>query len=242
VPLAAILTLLGERWEHDALRKKLAQWYWCGVFGELYGGAIETRVAKDFADVLVWIDGGSEPTTLKDAAFRAERLDTMTSRLSAAYKGVHALLMREGARDFRSGQSFDQASYFEEAVDIHHIFPRAWCNKSKIGRDRYDTIINKTPLSFRTNRIIGGDAPSQFARLPKQGGASGIEIDEHLRSHLIEPARLRADDFDAFVAARREALLSLIERAMGKAVYRGETSDEPEGEIVMEEAEAFEVA
>ena len=43
VPLAAILTLLGERWEHDALRKKLAQWYWCGVFGELYGGAIETR-------------------------------------------------------------------------------------------------------------------------------------------------------------------------------------------------------
>ena len=29
--------------------------------------------------------------------------------------------------------------------------------------------------------------------------------------------------------SRREALLSLIERATGKAVYRGETSDEPEG-------------
>lgn len=111
VPLAAILAQLGERWEFDAVRAKLAQWYWCGVFGELYGGAIETRFAKDLVDVLAWIDGGTEPTTVKDAAFRAERLDTMTSRLSAAYKGTHALLMKEGAQDFRSGQPFNQASY-----------------------------------------------------------------------------------------------------------------------------------
>jgi len=37
----------------------------------------------------------------------------MTSRLSAAYKGVHALLMQKGAQDFRSGQPFNQASYFD---------------------------------------------------------------------------------------------------------------------------------
>jgi hypothetical protein len=208
VPLAGILAELGERWEHDSVRKKLTQWYWCGVFGELYGGAIETRFAKDLTEVLSWVDGGSEPTILKDAAFRAERLDTMASRLSAAYKGVHALLMREGARDFRSGQPFNQTSYFDEAVDIHHIFPRAWCDKTKISHERYDTIINKTPLSYRTNRIIGGDAPSQYlARLPGQGGASHAEIDDHLWSHLIEPRQLRADDFTAFVAARRVARL-----------------------------------
>ncbi len=243
VPLAAILAELGDRWEHDSVRKKLAQWFWCGVFGELYGGAIETRFAKDLAEVLAWIDGGTEPTTLKDAAFRAERLDTMTSRLSAAYKGVHALLMREGARDFRSGQPFDQASYFDEAVDIHHIFPRAWCDKAKISHDRYDTIINKTPLSYKTNRIIGGDAPSQYlARLPRQGGASDAEIDSHLRSHLIGPSQLRADDFNGFIAARREALLGLIERAMGKSVYRGEKPDEPEGETVMEDEDLLEAA
>ena len=245
VPLAAILAELNDRWEHDSVRKKLAQWYWCGVFGELYGGAIETRFAKDLADVLAWIDGGPEPATLKDAGFRAERLGTMTSRLSAAYKGVHAQLMREGAKDFRSGQPFNQTSYFVEAVDIHHIFPRAWCEKANppIPRDRYDTIINKTPLSYRTNRTIGGDAPSHYlARLPKQGGASDAEIDEHLKSHLIDPGHLRGDDFDAFFTARRETLLGLIERAMGKSVYRGETSDEPEGEIMLEDAEDVEAA
>jgi len=74
VPLAAILADLGERWQHETVRKKLAQWYWCGVFGELYGGAIETRFAKDFVEVLAWVDGGPEPSTVKEAAFRGERL------------------------------------------------------------------------------------------------------------------------------------------------------------------------
>jgi hypothetical protein len=233
VPLAAILTELGDRWEHDAVRRKLAQWYWCGVFGELYGGAIETRFAKDLADVLAWISDAGEPTTVKDAGFRAERLDTMTSRLSAAYKGVHALLMNEGARDFRSGQPFNHTTYFDEAVDIHHVFPRAWCQKVGIPRERFDTIINKTPLSSQTNRIVGGDAPSHYlAKLPQQGGVSDVEIDRHLQSHLIDPALLRADDFDAFVARRREALLALIEKAIGKSIYRGSGSDEPVEDVL----------
>lgn len=244
VPLAAILTELGERWEQDAVRRKLVQWYWCGVFGELYGGANETRFAKDLVDVLGWIDGGPEPTTIRDAAFRAERLETMVSRLSAAYKGVLALLMNEGARDFRSGQPFDQTTYFAESVDIHHIFPRAWCRKAPtdlkwIGK--LDSIVNKTPLSGTTNRIIGGDAPSAYLkRLPKQGAASDGELDDHLRSHLIDPESLRSDNYDGFFAKRRDAILALIEQAMGKVTYRGVASDEPEGEQVFDEIEELE--
>jgi hypothetical protein len=240
VPLAAVLAEIGERWEYESVRRKLARWYWCGVFGELYGGAIETRFAKDVPDLLDWISGGDEPTTVRDAAFRSERLDSLTSRLSAAYKGVHALLMRRGAQDFRSGQRFDQTSYFDEAVDIHHVFPRAWCvaarQKGVIDEAALrlsDTILNKTPLGARTNRSIGGNAPSHYlAALARQGGAVDAEIDQLVRSHLLDPALMRADQFDAFLAARREALLTLIEQAMGKSAYRGEASDEPIGEIV----------
>jgi hypothetical protein len=32
---------------------KLIRWYWCGIFGELYGGAIETRFAKDLPQEVV---------------------------------------------------------------------------------------------------------------------------------------------------------------------------------------------
>lgn len=133
------------------------------MFGELYGSAVESRFAKDILEVPAWLDGGP-PSTVSDGVLRADRLLTMRSRLSAAYKGLQALLLREGAIDFRSGQAFDQTVFFDEGVDIHHIFPKDWCEKQtpKILPAIYDSVINKTPLGYRTNRIIGGVAPSIY--------------------------------------------------------------------------------
>ncbi len=133
VPLAAILADIGDAWEHEANRAKLVQWYWNGVFGELYGSAVETRIARDFMEVPVWLQGGPEPSTVSETMFRADRLKTMRMRLSAAYKGVNALLMKEGAQDFRSGQRFDHTVFFGENVDIHHIFPQDWCRAHGIN-------------------------------------------------------------------------------------------------------------
>lgn len=161
VPLAAIFSEIGDRADHAANVAKISRWFWSGIFGELYGSAIESRFAKDIMEVPAWLDGGPEPGTVRDGVFRGERLHTMRTRLSAAYKGIHALLMREGARDFRSGQKFDDTVFFDEAVDIHHIFPRAWCVAQHIPEKVFDNVINKTPLSYRTNPIIGGTAPSK---------------------------------------------------------------------------------
>ena len=242
VPLAAILADIGDRWEQDAARRKLIRWFWCGVFGELYGSAVETRFAKDFWEVPLWLDGGPEPASVREAVFRADRLDTMTSRLSAAYKGVHALLMREGARDFRSGQSFDDTVHFGEAFDVHHIFPRAWCERNRVPRSRYDTVVNKTPLTARTNRIIGGSAPSHYlGELRKAGAISkDVILDQHVATHAINADLLRANAFEDFYAARRERLLGLIQASMGQDVYRGTGKDESVGEVV-EDDEAEEV-
>jgi hypothetical protein len=230
VPLAAILADIGDAWEHEANRAKLIRWYWNGVFGELYGSAVETRIARDFMEVPLWLSGGPEPSTVSETMFRADRLKTMRMRLSAAYKGVNALLMKEGAQDFRSGQKFDHTVFFGENVDVHHIFPRDWCKKHGIKPSVYDSIINKTPLSYRTNRIIGGVAPSLYLAKLEAGDAKTPSIDRdrldgYLASHLINPSLLRADGFDDFMADRQKQLLGLIERATGKAAYSG---DEPE--------------
>lgn len=232
-PLAAILVELGPQWESDEVRRGLARWFWNGVFGELYGSATESRLARDILEVPAWIAGGAEPSTIVQSTFDAQRLNSMRTRLSAAYKGVSALLMKAGANDFRSGQDYDQTVFFDEGVDIHHIFPKAWCISAKLPAEEYDSIINKTPLAARTNRILGGIAPSAYcARLQKgwdQDPAMAPErLDEHLASHMIEPTHLRADDFPAFMASRREALLKLIEAATGKTVYRGEGVNEME--------------
>lgn len=243
VPLAAILADIGDAWEHEANRARLIQWYWNGVFGELYGSAVETRIARDFMEVPVWLSGGSEPSTVSETIFRADRLKTMRMRLSAAYKGVNALLMKEGAQDFRSGQKFDHTVFFGENVDIHHIFPQDWCKKNGIKPAIYDSIINKTPLSYRTNRIIGGIAPSEYLAKLEEGNSSsppisGEKLDTYLRSHLIDSALLREDAFAAFMDDRQKRLLGLIEQAMGKAAYTGSVPEE--GEDAEEDEDASE--
>lgn len=231
VPLAAILADIGDAWEHEANRAKLVRWYWNGVFGELYGSAVETRIARDFMEVPVWLQGGTEPSTVSETMFRADRLKSMRMRLSAAYKGVNALLMKEGAQDFRSGQKFDHTVFFGENVDVHHIFPQDWCKKQGIKPSVYDSIINKTPLSYRTNRIIGGVAPSDYLAKLRAGDKATPAIDAqrldgYLCTHLIDPALLRSDSFEAFMEDRQTRLLGLIERATGRAVYVGDAGEE----------------
>lgn len=233
VPLAAIIADLGDAWEHQTVRAHLERWYWNGVFGELYGSAVESRIARDFMEVPRWLQGGPEPSTVSEVIFRADRLKTMRMRLSAAYKGVNALLMKTGAQDFRSGQKFDHTVFFGENVDIHHIFPQAWCKHQGIKPAVYDSIINKTPLSFRTNRIIGGVAPSEYLAKLERGDKQTPAIDRerlhgYLHSHLIDPDVLRRDDFDAFMADRQKRLLALIEQATGKAAYEGRLLEDGE--------------
>lgn len=239
VPLAAIFAEIGEKAEHTGHMAKIARWYWCGVFGELYGSAIESRFAKDIMEVPAWLDGGPEPTTVSQGVFRGDRLLSMRTRLSAAYKGIHALLMREGAKDFRSGQRFDVTVFFDEAVDIHHIFPQKWCEDHKVRSKIYNSVINKTPLSYRTNRIIGGAAPSEYLSRLEAGGSRGkgridppIDarvLDDCLESHSIPVALLRADDFEGFMRERKTKLMELISAVTGHAISsEPDTSDDGE--------------
>lgn len=237
VPLAAMFAELGARAEHASHQLKIAQWFWCGIFGELFGSAVESRMARDVVEVLDWLHDGPEPSTVRDGLFRADRLATMRTRQSAAYKGVHALLMREGAKDFRSGQRYGSMVFFGEGVDIHHIFPEAWCKTRGIDAKTYDTVVNKTPLTYRTNRIIGGVAPSQYLARLESGGPedppiSPALLDQYLESHYIPVAELRADDFEGFMAKRRRLLLERIGNATGRNVAEEESAPPDEGEEI----------
>lgn len=238
VPLAAILAVLGAEAEKDGTRAKLARWYWCGVFGELYGSSVETRSANDLAQVLEWLGGGPEPDSVRDANFAPSRLLTLRSRNSAAYKGLSSLLLRDGGLDFRTGEAIDMQMYFDDRIDIHHLFPQEWCKNHGIEPQRCDCIVNKTALSARTNRVIGGNAPSDYlARIEKSCGISVERMDEILRSHAVEPGALRVNDFDAFFEARRQALLDRIERAMGKPIARSVKGEETPGSAEFEKEE-----
>lgn len=223
VPLAAIKVVLGKDADLHSVKARLARWYWSGVFGELYGSAIETRFARDLEMVPAWCrdESATTPRTVSDANFVESRLHSMRTRNSAAYKGVMALLMANNSKDWMEDKTFGAVQYKDMNVDIHHIFPQAWCYKNNIDDEHRESIVNKTMLSARTNRVIGGVAPSSYvAKIERTAQLSPEKLDELVRPHLVEPEALRGDDFDAFFTARREALCQLVEDAIGKPVQR----------------------
>jgi len=241
-PLGAVLAHLGERWLEPQIKKKLARWFWCGVLGELYGGAVETRIALDVQQLLAWINdpAAPEPDTVQAAGFNPNRLDTLRSRTSAAYRGLYVLLQREGACDFFWKARIVDLDRDDAKLDIHHIFPKKWCKEHDIPRRVFNAIVNKTAISYKANRMIGGSAPSKY--LAQLQGHPQVQLDDAamdaiLKSHMIDPALLRADSFQEFYSARKAALLTLVELAMGKASAEasvidddGDDGDEEEGD------------
>lgn len=225
VPLAAVMALLGDRWLEPKIHEKIARWFWCGILGELYGGAVETRMALDIQELIDWIeDGKEEPATVRDANFQPARLGTLRSRTSAAYKGINTLIQREGSQDFfwkSTIRDLDESDWEERRLDIHHIFPKSWCDKQGIPASRYNSILNKTPISFKANRMIGGKAPSEY--LVQLQNHDSVQLDDAgmnaiLATHQIDAITLRQDDFESFMASRQRMILAKIETVMGKPV------------------------
>lgn len=196
------------------------------MFGELYGSASETRIGLDLQGLLKWIfdSDAPEPATVIAAGFQASRLDTLRTRTSAAYRGLYVLLQQQGAKDFFWKARIMDLDRNDKAIDIHHIFPKKWCEENGIGPQIYDSIINKTAISYKANRKIGGKAPSAYLAQIESDKAVQLQpaaMNAILRTHCIAPKYLRADAFVEFMVDRKAQLLQLVESAMGKASIPG---------------------
>lgn len=229
IPLAAICTVLQENNKIKITnnKTKIKQWFWNGVFGELYGSANETRFANDIVQVNEWIDtGASVPKTVQEAFFNPTRLLGLQTRQSAAYKGIMALILKNHSKDFISGRDMDFTAYKSEYIDIHHIFPRAYCESINLPRTKWNSIVNKTPISYSTNREIGGVAPSAYlGKIEKKGQVNPPVLDSYLESHWIDPSLARSDNFDTFIIERAKKLLDAIETATGRAITGRDSQD-----------------
>jgi len=217
VTLAALCTVLGKQNGLDHVRNKLIRWFWCGVFGELYAGIAVSRASRDLIEIPRWIYGGELPSTLSETRFPLTRLFNANRRSSATYKGLSALILLNGALDFCTGEAITDSKYFQEQIDSHHIFPKAWCQAKGIDPRRYNCIVNRTPISATTNRELGGRAPSIYLTRLEQTGIPRKRLDEILRSHFIEPNTLRENNFESFFNLRAQMLVSLICEATSKS-------------------------
>ncbi|ROR38149.1 GmrSD restriction endonuclease domain-containing protein [Kitasatospora cineracea] len=218
VPLAAVRAILGAETEGLAAEEMITQWYWCGVLGEMYGGSTETRFTRDVEQLIAWIRGaGDVPDTIADSYFFAERLDTLTTRNSAAYKGIYALLIKQGAVDWHfTGAPLSPKRLDEHSVYVRQIFPKGWVSKTRGQTYPTNSIVNKTPLSYRASQAMTGP-PATY--LPSLVAASDMRpewFDDVIATHLIDPDALRNNDYERFYIDRSKQLVDLVQTAMGK--------------------------
>jgi hypothetical protein len=232
VPLAALGVILGDAVEDPDVQERLSRWYWCGVLGELYGGVTDTRFVRDVEQVVAWIrEGGAEPDTITESSFQEQRLHRLTSRNSAAYKGIYALLIKEGAIDwFFHEEPIDGQAVIGEYVDVRQVFAKPWSPAGGPNGSRTSSIVNKTPLSYRAQQTMGANSPSAYlTSFEQHTGGPGEWFDDVVGTHLIDPKTLRSDDFEAFYEDRTARLLALVERVTGKAAVREGAGDDYAG-------------
>jgi hypothetical protein len=228
VPLAAVRAIIGDHIDEDsAAGEKIAQWYWCGVLGEMYGGSTESRFTRDVEQLFGWLRGEPHiPDTVTEAVFVADRLDSLTTRNSAAYKGIYALLVKQGAVDWYYNEApLNPASLLQYSVSVRQVFPKGWFSRKGPSDQRANSIVNKTPLSYRAGRSMTGPPSSYLKSLAAESGMRPEWFDDVIATHLMDPIALYEEDFERFYADRSRQLLELVNTAMGKRTVFRDASD-----------------
>jgi len=214
-PLAVLFSILGNRANMPNIKTKITRWYWCGIFGKVYGASADRKAMQDIPDMINWINNLAEvPSTISLMHFNSDRLELVSSLNNAEYKAIHSLILAE-CKDFITGDNISDSVYMNSHVDIHHIFPRRWCRDNNIPETQANSIINKTPISSESNNYISDNAPSNYIN---NIDASESIMDEILASHYIDKNYIRLDDFANFYHTRKLALLSLIEQKTGQSI------------------------
>jgi hypothetical protein len=146
VPLSPIKVVLGEDADIHGVNKRLRQWFGAASWAsstevQSRRGSPETWSMSRPGPGATGDPGAPRPRTVDDATFVESRLHSLRTRNAAAYKGIYALLMAQHTKDSLRNQPFDKAHFLDMQVDIHHIFPKAWCVRNNITPELRESVL-----------------------------------------------------------------------------------------------------
>jgi hypothetical protein len=221
VPLAAVLAKLpplagpGE----GARRQKLTRWFWCAVFGQTYESGANSQTARDFVDLVEWLNGGAEPASVASLQFDPLILRDTTPRQRALYRGTICLVLSREPRDFHNLSKITAEMIVDNHIDDHHIFPYAFLGKQNVPTRLRDCVLNRTLIDRKPNQRISARAPSDY--MAEMRAELGVDkLTALLESHTLPAgpdSPFWGDDFTVFLDWRQEALWREIQRVTGLA-------------------------
>lgn len=216
VPVAATMAAAARLKGPQAgdARNKLKRWFWCAVFGQAYEKAPNSQAAKDYSELSAWNSGGKEPDSVSTFAFQSASLRQTTPRQRAVYRGVMALVLRHGAKDFHQASTMTSSMMREQKVDDHHLFPQGYLSQLGVNVDPTlrDCVLNRTLIDKETDIRIGKRAPSDYlGEIETKIGT--VKFAELLDSHLLPvgpDSPFLGDRFEEFLEARERLIAAEI--------------------------------
>jgi uncharacterized protein with ParB-like and HNH nuclease domain len=220
LPYQMLLVPLGAVWpkvealkgaEKVKARQKLIRYFWNTAFTGNFDQGANSQAQADFLKLEAWI--GGDDTSTPEAVdtklpIRKDVIESATTRKTAYFKALIALLVKAGAQDFYEGKPMTPARVRQHQIEAHHIFPKEFL-KGKGFSESPDLILNQAPINKKTNASIGKKAPSVYlAKLQKDAGSTPIKA--ILSTHYIDEQHLTTDDYSKFVAARLAAVVAEI--------------------------------
>lgn len=192
---------------NEVERDKLLFWFaQAGMWGR-YSGSTESFLDKDL-EALEGPDGGLdkllEQLRLWHGGLRVEKGHFTGFSLGARFYPVLYMLTRMGAsKDWGTGIELKSGLLGKmNALEVHHIFPKAQLYKRKVPRSQVNAIANFCFLTKDTNLNIRDTLPEVYfpkveAKHPGALASQWIPMDESL---------WRIDRYADFLEARKELL------------------------------------
>ena len=219
IVMAAVYASCGNQTETVVARDRFKRWYWTTLLNESYGGRVtDEQIAGDFIELVERMTnvGTPEPVVFAGSRFNSGRL--FFEKQKSLTIAVQAMLAKEKrTRDWITGRPMEINE--DSNSEMHHIFPRKWCDDKKINPALRESVANLTLIDSATNRIIGSGAPSEYLKKLQEraGNISDQVMDQILESHLIPARALRRDDFEGFHRERADNLKTMIANIIGPA-------------------------
>jgi len=186
-PMAVVMLALFKHEEKDIA--KINQWYWSSVFGERYAGSTDTKLTKDYKDLMKWFDDDSKVPEvvleMRNMLFKTFTIKDKKYAGNSVYKGVFNLLFMHDAKDFYEN---DKLKFSTDELDDHHIFPKKYLENKGVEVD-WDMVANRTLIGSKTNKRISNNAPGIYLQeMLKNNGNDKKSVKAILEKHFINDA------------------------------------------------------
>ncbi len=197
-----------------------------GLWGH-YSGSAETTAQADAKHAA---EGNAE-RLIESVKSRAKRVDSVipqeedfTENVLVEGGVLLALLVHLVRHDAHSFPSQKRIASHVEALDVHHIFPRAVLDRAvETGSSRaVDRLGNLTLIFGSDNRSINDSPPAEYLR---------DWTPEHLKLHGIpsDPELWQIDRFEDFCLAREKALAAIVSDLLHDLGMNGTKSSKRNG-------------